>query len=93
MSDAQPANPLGSLAQSTLTLILRHGLSAVAGALALHGILSKSQSAQFVDGGVAVAVWLFPVVWSYLQKKLAHKTIDDLKAQATSVPTTAAAST
>lgn len=53
--------------------VLRHGLTALAGALGTLGALSSDQQTQFVAVGGALAMWGVGLLWSVIQKARAKK--------------------
>jgi len=58
-----------------LTLLARHGLSLLAGALLPMGVLSKTTEGAFIDAGVAVTLLCGALVWSFIQKELQKKSV------------------
>lgn len=70
---ATPAVP--PLGTQILTLIARHGLTALAGLLVAKGLLPQAMSDQFMDIGLAVAVGGAGIAWSVVSKLLARATL------------------
>lgn len=63
-----------------VTAAIRHGITGIAGALALHGIsLSDSASSELIQLGTALVLWGIGYVWSWLQKHNQAKTVAALK--------------
>jgi hypothetical protein len=51
-----------------LTSLLRHGLTTVAGMLAVNGAIQENQVTQFVTIGSAVVIWAAGQGWAVWQK-------------------------
>jgi hypothetical protein len=62
-----------SFLQSIVASMARHGLTSAAGALVTFGVFKATQTSEFVDLGVSVALWGFAMWWSAIQKKNAAK--------------------
>jgi hypothetical protein len=62
-----------------LSLLVRHGLTTLAGLLVGWGALAPAQSANFVDIGVGVAVFLVGYLWSFYISHAKFKKIDNLQ--------------
>lgn len=60
--------------------LVRHGLTALAGALVSAGALQSDQSMQFVTIASGIAVWLIGFAWSVIQKQEIPKLKADLAA-------------
>jgi hypothetical protein len=52
-----------------LGLVVRHGLTTIAGVLGTLGVLQSSQTAQFITTGSAIVVGLAGVAMSWWEKK------------------------
>ncbi|MBP7649001.1 MAG: hypothetical protein KA744_04075 [Phenylobacterium sp.] len=52
-----------------LTSLLRHGLTTVAGMLAVNGAIQENQVTQFVTIGSAVVIWAAGQGWAVWQKR------------------------
>ncbi len=57
------------IVQSSLASLVRHFLTTASGVLVAHGALANNQSTNFVEIGVAAAMWVVAYGWSYAQKK------------------------
>lgn len=80
MSDTPP-NAIGSLFQSLVTLLIRHAISAASGVLLAHGLIAQTDATKMLDAAGAAAVWLVPVIWSFINKTVLHKAVSDAAAK------------
>lgn len=64
MADSPP-----SFITSMVASVARHGLTTAAGALVSFGVFKATQTSEFVDLGVSVALWGLAMWWSSIQKK------------------------
>lgn len=63
-----PTNPSDALIADLVASLLRHGLTAAAGSLAVAGAIQPDQTAQFVTLGTSIGVWLAGLLWSFAEK-------------------------
>lgn len=68
MTDAT-TSPLPGFLTSIVASVARHGLTTAAGALVSFGVFKATQTSEFIDLGVSVALWGAAMWWSGLQKK------------------------
>lgn len=62
-------NQLPSLLRMLVMGAARHALTGIAGSLVTAGALSSDQTAQFVQIGGGIVVWLAGYAWSAANKK------------------------
>lgn len=55
--------------QAIFGLLMRHGLTLLAGALAAKGVISPGETGQFIELGASLATGAVGVIWSVIQKK------------------------
>lgn len=70
MTDEPAAPP--NFIKAVVAGVVRHALTGAAGAMAAAGMIQTSQTSQFVDIAVSLALWGFGVWWSAIQKKKTH---------------------
>lgn len=74
MSDTPTPVVLPPLINSFVTSYARQGLTVLAGILATHGFaLSQSQSQTMVEQGIALALFVASLAWTYFQNRLNAK--------------------
>lgn len=66
---------LPSLLAQGVASLARSGLNIAAGALVAAGVLTDDTSAQFVNVGLAVALWGAGYVWSLVRNRGTHKAV------------------
>lgn len=71
MTDFRPSpqNPLPSLIRMLISAGARHFLTGIGGALVTSGAITGDQTAQFVQIGGGIIVWLAGYAWSAANKK------------------------
>jgi len=74
MTDFTPPSPppVPDIVEQILGAVARHGLTTVAGFLASNGLLTKDQTGEFIQLGLALTLGLSGLAWSWLQKGHAH---------------------
>ena len=72
MTDTSGTSP-SSIAKPVIAGLARHGLTALAGIMAANGFIQTDQESQFIDGGVAVVLFVAGAAWSWWQKHQAAK--------------------
>lgn len=63
---------------SIVTLLARHGLTALGGVLISAGVLSPSASTELITSGIGIATILAGVLWSVIEKDAKLKQITGL---------------
>lgn len=58
-----------SIAKPVIAGLARHALTALAGIMAADGFIQTDQESQFIDGGVAVVLFVSGAAWSWWQKR------------------------
>ncbi len=79
-------NPLPSLLRMLVSAGARHFLTGIGGALVTVGAINSDQTAQFVQIGGGIIVWLAGYAWSAANKKMVTDAVSGPLASADEAP-------